>query len=313
MRQTTYERVSFAGHETFPFRYTWLPKAVKATAKHSGIFRDDYAMVEFGVGKNMVRSIRHWGLACGVIHEDPEVVNNRGRCLVPTELGHSLFGNGGWDPFLEDPATLWFLHWNLASTPERATTYYWTFNHAPQLEMTRPELVHWLQALATQHGWTRVAGTTLKKDVDCFIRSYVPARASKRLNIEDSLDCPLVDLGLLREVGKGSYVMMRGAQPSLPDEVFAVALLEFLSTSGSNAQTVPLEEIAFAPGSPGRVFCLSEDALLVRLAALSKITDHAVTFDETAGLRQLLIHAEIPSQADVLDGYYAKARAGVAA
>ena len=77
--QVEMERGSFAGHETFPFRYTWLRKAVAATDGDGRVFRRDDAMVVFGVGKNMVRSIRHWGLACGVLEEDPEVRDNRGR------------------------------------------------------------------------------------------------------------------------------------------------------------------------------------------------------------------------------------------
>src|SRR5207249_4154993 len=63
------ERLSFSGHETFPFRYMWLRKSVDAVAKdHDALLSDD-AMISLGVGKNMVRAIRHWGLASGVLEE----------------------------------------------------------------------------------------------------------------------------------------------------------------------------------------------------------------------------------------------------
>ncbi|NCQ36429.1 DUF4007 family protein, partial [bacterium] len=42
---------SFSGHETFPFRYAWLPKAVRATEEDTGIFGREDAMVRLGVGK----------------------------------------------------------------------------------------------------------------------------------------------------------------------------------------------------------------------------------------------------------------------
>ena len=58
---------SFSGHETFPLRLNWLKKAVSVVNDKSTVFQSDEAIVKFGVGKNMVRSIRHWGLATEVI------------------------------------------------------------------------------------------------------------------------------------------------------------------------------------------------------------------------------------------------------
>jgi len=56
-------RISFSGHETFPLRFNWLKKGIDAAAEDPEIFNSDRAIAEFGVGKNMVRAIRHWGLA----------------------------------------------------------------------------------------------------------------------------------------------------------------------------------------------------------------------------------------------------------
>ena len=58
-----------SGHETFPLRYGWLKKAFDAVsaAEESGldrsIFLADDAIARFGVGKNMVASMRHWAVA----------------------------------------------------------------------------------------------------------------------------------------------------------------------------------------------------------------------------------------------------------
>ena len=48
---------SFSGHETFPFRYTWLKKGVDAVRDDPSVFTSDRATITLGVGKNMVRSI----------------------------------------------------------------------------------------------------------------------------------------------------------------------------------------------------------------------------------------------------------------
>ncbi|NOY93347.1 MAG: DUF4007 family protein [Deltaproteobacteria bacterium] len=302
------ETPSFSGHETFPFRYAWLPKAVRGTSDDPGIFGREDAMVEFGVGKNMVTSIRHWALACGILEQDPSDANNRGRQLVPTDLGRRLFAKDGWDPYLEDPGTLWLLHWQLATGSHKATTWSWTFNHAPSLDFTRAELSRWLRTLAERKGWKRLTANTLKRDVEVFVRSYVPGRVSKRRHVEDTLDCPLVELGLIREGSEqGVLHITRGSQPSLPNEIFAACLSEFLKASDHGHSALPVQAIGFEPGAPGQVFCLGEEALLARLESLSQITKAAIRFDETAGLRTLLFAPPLPTKLDLLESYYAQA------
>src|SRR5690242_12332063 len=138
---------SFSGHETFPFRYPWLKKGFDAVQKDGDVFLRDDAITTLGVGKNMVRSIRNWCLAAGVLAENRE----RHGALRPTELGNLLFADDGLDPYLEDPATLWLLHWQIASNRARATTWFWTFSHFHEPEFTREALTsalyRWTQTL----------------------------------------------------------------------------------------------------------------------------------------------------------------------
>src|SRR5947209_12763996 len=103
---------SFSGHETFPFRYPWLKKGFDAVEEDGDVFLRDDAITTLGVGKNMVRSIRHWCLAAGTLEENP---GNRGGALKVSDLGRLLLADDGLDPYLEDPATLWLIHWQLAS------------------------------------------------------------------------------------------------------------------------------------------------------------------------------------------------------
>src|SRR5579863_1049083 len=190
---------AFGGHETFPLRYTWLHKAVREVDADPEVFTRDDALVRFGVGKNMVRAIRHWATVCGILEDDPVVPRSRGRVLRVTELGRHLLGKNGWDPYMEDPATLWILQWHLGSQPDAATTWFWVFNLVPQPDFSKESLLKWLEALVAQKGWTRAASESIRRDIDCFVRTYVPSALGSSTPIEDSLDCPLVDLGLLRE------------------------------------------------------------------------------------------------------------------
>lgn len=306
----TIERASFAGHETFPFRYTWLKKAVRHIERDAAGFTRDDAMVELGVGKNMVRSIRHWALTAGLVEEDPRVPNNRGSILRATRLGRALLDDDGWDPHFEDPGTAWLLHWQLASCSEAATTWYWVFNHVPQPEFTKDDLIRWLSVLAQENRWSRVAPTTLQRDVECFIRTYVPARASRTLPLEETLDCPLVELELVRESRqRGNFVLQRGPHDLLPTAIFAFGLVTYVARYLGGTHSIPLEKIAFAPGGPGRVFALREESLLHRLEQLEGLTGGAIAFDDTAGLRQVLVRRSLdPLQ--LLTRYYRRRGSG---
>lgn len=304
MTLATLERGSFSGHETFPLRYTWLPKSVAFVADDPHGFSREDALVTSGVGKNMVRAMRHWATAAGLIEDEI----GRSSGLKVTGLGERLFGKTGWDPYLEDPGTLWLIHWELASRGERATTWYWLFNHLPQPRFTRDEMLDWLTQLIQQKLWTRTSEASLKRDIDVCLRTYVAPQSLGRGPIEETVDCPLVELGLLQELpGRAGYALKRGEQPTLPDAVFAYALASQLIARGQETKTITLDDVAFAPGSPGRVFCMSEEALLTRLERLEAITNGGVRYDETAGLRQLYV-SELPVPMALLGVHYSPRR-----
>jgi hypothetical protein len=300
----------FAGHETFTLRYGWLKKAVDATSEDPLIFTRDDALISLGVGKNMVRSIRQWGLATGVLEEDANQPNNRGRAIRPSNLGMLLFGPDGLDPYLEDPATFWLLHWQLAARPGGPTTWHWAFNYFPETEFTKDRLGSGLRDVAQQAGWNRVAASSLKRDVDCFIRTYVHSRPTRTAVSEDTLDCPLSELGLIQDLESGRlYTFVRDEHPSLPAPIVVYALLQFWESTAAERQTLTFDEVAYRPGSPGRVFKLSENALSEYLEAVEDHTDRALGYDVTAGLRQLYRRESVDAL-DVLRLQYATSTRG---
>jgi hypothetical protein len=299
----------FAGHETFCLRYGWPKKAVDGTSKDRKIFLSDDAMVALGVGKNMVRSIRHWGLVTGILKEDTEVFNNRGRLIRPSSLGELLFGNRGGDPYLEDPGTLWVLHWQLASNAGGPTTWYWAFNQFAETEFSKEKLVNELKTLAEKSNWKRVAESSLRRDVDCFLRTYVSARTTRTVVLEDTLDCPLVELGLILELEAGRvFSFARGEHHSLPVRVFAYALLQYWTEYLNDRQTITFDEVAYRPGSPGKVFKLSEDAISDYLDGLEECTNKAISYRVNAGLRQLYRHQDCDALKVLRSHYVAKTR-----
>lgn len=300
---------SFSGHETFPFRYPWLKKGYDAVRADGNVFQRDDAITTLGVGKNMVRSIRHWCLVAGVLEES----RTGPAALRPTELGTLVFADDGLDPYLEDPATLWLLHWQIASNRSRATTWFWTFSHFHEPEFTREALASALNKWAQTLGGKPVAASSLKRDVDCFLRCYVASRQGRAALVEDSLDCPLVELGLIVQPSGGStYQFHRSAQRSLPDGILLYAIARFWNAFAPTAETLAIQDIARQPASPGRLFKIDESSLAERLETIERQTEGAIAYGETAGLRQLyrrrqLETTELLDEAYPIGGYLLRA------
>ena len=275
-----------SGHETFPLRYGWLKKAFDAVRKTEddensrSVFSAEDAIARFGVGKNMVSSIRHWASAAGVINDDSPKI-------ITTPLGRRIFSESGLDPYMENPATAWLVHWQLCGKPNK-TTWFWAFSYFPALFFEREQLVGRLEKLAKERGWPRASPGTIRKDVACFVRTYVPQPASGKTSREDTLESPLTELGLIRPIGKRDvFRFVRGRKPSLGHGVFCYAVTKFWLRS-SKETTLPFEALAHEPGSPGRVFLLDENDLVDRLATLEDVSKGLYRWSETAGLKQLI-------------------------
>jgi hypothetical protein len=292
---TSIQAQVFSGHESFPIRFTWLTKAVRLCEPENqrDLFSRPDAMVTLGVGKNMVRSMRSWALVTGMLEHDGE--SGRAKRLRPTNLGRLLFGAEGVDAFMEDPGTVWLLHWSLASNPKIAT-WHWTFNKLRDAEFDREQLVRLLQQANREMGEREIAEDTIERDVDCFLRTYVPSDPDKRLSREELLDCPLTELRLIRRNGApNGFAFLRGRHESLPDELFAYCLLEFWDKRAPASKTIRFDEVAYGVGSPGQIFKLTENSLVDRLHRMGSLTANTVRYDDTSGLRQIFRDQSIES------------------
>ncbi len=245
------------------------------------------------MGKNMAQSIRHWLRVTGMAKRAAQP-----GLMTITDLGRRLLDDDGWDPFLTTPLAAWLLHWQLASQPSNAFTWYYTFNLLRGSEWTTPHLVTALANACRERGWSVPSETTLTRDVICMQQCYVrPRRATTAL--DEPLLCPLLDLGVMQAVPtlSPSYRLTPSDHVDLPDALLAYAIQQLLVARQS--QTIALQELAYAPGCPGRVFCLTADALLARLYRLEQITDGRMRFSDQAGIRQIAWHGDPPAADDL--------------
>ena len=297
--------LSFSGHQTFPFRYTWLKKGVDAVTADPTVFSSEDASVTLGVGKNMVSSIRHWCKVAGLIETAPR---QQGR-FVPTDLGETIFGNkdtDGFDPYLEDPATLWLIHYQIATNISQATSWYWAFNVLRGNQFTPSIFARDVYKWAQQKiSFIRpVSENTLRRDVNCFLRTYCQSRHSDTV-VEETFDCPLAELNLIVELPDSSrYEFQRGSKETLPLEIVTWTLATFWGSTYALQGSLSFSHLMYDPSSPGQVFKLDEDTMTTYLEKLGALTDRVLEYDETAGVKEVRGRYELLDSKALLKRYY---------
>lgn len=292
--------VAFGRHESFHLRFGWLSKGFAELKRDPDLISDiDRATIALGVGKNMVGAIRYWLRAARMIMELDSSATEFGSYLLDPENGE--------DPFLEDEGTLWLLHWLIASNTETATTIAWFFNkfHKPRFgqQELRAALDAYLQSSVDTH--RRPAESTLRSDVSALTRTY--ARHQGNGLVEELMDSPLAELGLITELGKSSYQSLFGEHPDLPCEILGFALLQLMECRG--VQILPLDDVLQSTDkyvSPGTIFRLTETGLMSKLEDLVSAYPHIFDLRENAGLRQLFLRQKIP-MIELLKFYYQQA------
>ena len=283
----------FSGHESFPCRYSWLPKAFRTISKHPDVFADDErAMVEMGVGKNMVRAIRFWALAADIAES-----GQKGKYSV-TDFGRTILEEGGFDSYLEDIRTLWLLHWKL-STQIDEPLFAWDFllNRWQHPEISRTEVLRAFRQETKQLD-RPISDVTLDQHFDTFLHTYIPTRGRKGDVQEDSLDCPLVEIELIQEIGERRidnsgkrepiYAFRREPKLEITAELFIYCLDDFWKRRRANEKTLTFRDLSIAHGSPGQVFKLPEWDIRERLERLEVESDGAFRYQESSSLQQVI-------------------------
>ena len=300
------DKMTFGRHETFALRYGWLSKGFQAMIEKKSIFESDDATVRLGVGKNMVAAIKYWLRACRMI--DP--VKN-----IPTDLGYELLSVDGFDPYLEDEATIWLLHWLLVTNAEFATSWFWFFNRFHKPEFSGQELATALTDFVSDQviNKKKPSSNTLKNDALLIPRMYTQSKGNARTPIEEALDSPFALLKLITQNSRGSSYQSRpNSRPDLPLGVLGFAVCEMFVMK--NTSTIPIEDFMYSNDNYpaiGSVFRLTESDLISKLERLVEYIPGVFDIRDTAGQHQLYLTDNIDGMEFIVEHY--KSRGDVAA
>lgn len=247
---------NFGGHQGLVPRWIWLRKAFDRTSQDPNCFNYADAPIAFGMTARMLKAVRFWAIAFKIIEE-------RGDQCYPTAAAQQLLGANGSDPYLEDEASYWLLHWWLFRPPCYFPSLYYFFNKFYQPEFSRRELLQVLleykQAIAPKR-----SNSVIEDDARCLLAMYTPDDSLS----EDSFLNFLHHLRLIYSFQKDHWFFrIHEDKPNLPPWVVAIACLDYMRLH-SPVKTVLLSELLYQPGSPGQAFKLSEHHLIRKLEKL---------------------------------------------
>ena len=260
---------TFANHESFHLRFGWLKKAYDAVVANPRIFVADDAPVRLGVGKNMVRAMRFWALSCKIVESSR---GSKTPDVEPTPMGHAIFRNrGGLDPYLEDPQTLWLLHWLLLSPPCRVPVWWIMMNEFTATNIRIGDIAESTrQRVSNIPEWNTPSPKSIKRDIEVFVHTYSTERGN--LSVEDYLDCPFRQMRMIRQGSRDVLRFVFGKKYGLTPEIAAFACLDFVDRLEVSSKSISVTRLATEAGGVGNAFKIGENDLAALLAGACKTT-----------------------------------------
>jgi hypothetical protein len=303
--QATPIKYTFSGHEKFQCRQLWLKKGYDYL-KSDKSFTDEEAVIDLGVGKNMVASIRFWLKAFGITDSQDQL----------TSIGELLFQSNGLDEYLEDDASLWLLHYLLIKTGF-ASSYSLIFNEfrKERKEFSSDNYEAYIKRKSEVMSNVSFNSNTIQNDFDIFRKMYVSSLEDYK-SIDDSFVGLLTDLHLVGTIQKEDDGLVSDKtkrrirqllfidnmeREGLPVEILIFSILD--NPAYGSSISLPSLENDF--NSPGNIFALSRTGLVSKIQEAQEKYPLDIVYTDHAGIKELQFKRKI-NPIEMLTSYYEK-------
>jgi hypothetical protein len=292
-------KLQFSGHDSFICKHFWLKKGYDFIQKDERTFNDELAVVDLGVGKNMVTAINYWLKAYGITDSNNHI----------TELGHYLFNDkNGRDPYLEDIGSIWLLHNSLLKS-DKASIYNLFFNEfrKNKFSFTREQLSNFLLRKLDANDQKNVNANTVNSDISVFIRNYLkPGLRNKKTDIEDEFSNLFIDLQFMESYQSENaenkmvewYKIENDFRVDLPTPIVLFSILD----NENYGDSISFKELQTGYNSPGSIFALNEEGIFDKIGGILKISP-GTTYTRSAGIGELQFKSKLDKW-KILDEYY---------
>jgi hypothetical protein len=281
----------FSGHETFHCKSFWIKKGFDFIDLKND-FKDQEAVVELGVGKNMVSSVNFWMHAFEIQKND-----------TLSDWAKLVFENNGLDPFLENIGTNWLLHFHLLQN-DYASINKIAFNQFRKTrlgnEFTSSQFNDFLLRFCTRNNIS-VSSKTIDNDVKVFLKNYAKSLKVNFKSLEEDSTTLLTDISLIKEVegmfqeNEQVYRFNYSHCETLPSHIFFYAIKSIFPNYSSISILDIQQEVS-------ELFLCNREGTEEKLNALQEIG--LITKKEDAGRYEIQIKSEI-TRLDILKQFYA--------
>lgn len=279
-------KMRLQGHEKFSLREGWINKGLLIIPENAAVFLRKDAPDMFGIGSNMVKSLRYWMKAFGL------TVENGSAGAMLSKLGTII---AKYDPYIENIFTLWILHSAIAKNKQDATTWYMYFNHceADDFDKTEIEAVL-LREVKKYASGQSFSEKSLSNDVDVLLNMY--SKNKEKSNPEDKNISPFTQLSLVKNV-EGKYVKCHPDKKKYSE----IIVLYELAIMLKEKEFISIEDVVYGENGLSNIYNLTSimaNEYFDRLDASGYIR-----VDRTAGL-DMIYPIQNLNEFEIIKNYY---------
>lgn len=268
------QKIKMKGHESFSIREGWLTKGMIEVLNNPKVFSEKEQTDIFGIGTNMVKSLKYWLQATGLIVEEKK---NEYRL---SELGKLIYSE---DRYIEKNISLYLIHYNLVTNIEKAFIWNVFFNKCHFKSFSKRDLYEQIVDILDADNY-EYNENILQDEISVLLKTYTTEN-----NIgtpEDNFVCPLTDLKLLKKINKDSYQREKIIASDLSKYVVYWCILQ-----QTKDEHITVDELLKGENSVCNLFNIDKMTLNEYLDMLKK--EELITINRTAGLNMVYFNKRI--------------------
>lgn len=279
-------KIRLQGHEKFTLREGWLTKGLVQVEKNPKVFQGKEGTDIFGIGNNMVKSLRYWLKAFGLTMDR----NREGTIL--TTLGKLILK---YDKYFEINFTLWLLHSNISKNIDEATTWYMFFNKCNLEEFSREEIKKYIYREINKYVKGRdFSVKSMSNDIDVLLNMY--GKVNNNSDPEDKIISPLAKLNLIKKIDD-RYIKNQPDRRIINEWI----ILYELAVQMEEKNSISIESISVGEGSISAIYQLTPLTINEYLDKLDAL--EYIHVDRTAGLDMIYKNKDFTPE-QIIDEYY---------
>lgn len=268
------EKVKMKGHETFSIREGWLTKGLFEVSDNPKVFSEKDQTDIFGIGTNMVKSLKYWLQATKLIEESGK------NEYILSNLGKLIFDK---DKYFEKKISLYLIHLNLVMNTDKAFIWNLFFNKCHFKSFTKKDLTEQISELLEADNY-EFNEKVLADEISVLLKTYTIDENEG--TPEDNFICPLTELKLIKKIGKNNYQRENTSISNLSKYIVYWCMLQ-----QTDLDNISIDDLVKGNNSVCNLLNIDKITLNEYLDILKK--NGFITINRTAGLNMIYFNKKI--------------------